>query len=84
MVMILPAIIAYILGLLFSLDITILRDLCEQTRSAAFSDAIDHARAMGANALVGVRYDATEIMPGVSEVICYGTAMRLVKAKAVA
>ena len=65
----------------FGGDITILRDLCEQTRSAAFSDAIDHARAMGANALVGVRYDATEIMPGVSEVICYGTAMRLVKAK---
>jgi len=65
----------------FGGDITILRDLCEQTRSEAFSDAIDHARSMGANALVGVQYDATEIMPGVSEVICYGTAMRVVKQK---
>ena len=69
---------------IFGGDITILRELCEATRSEAFSDAIDHARAMGANALVGVRYDATEIMPGVSEVICYGTAMRIVKAKEVA
>jgi len=64
---------------LFGGDITILRDLCEQTRSEAFSIAVDHARALGANALVGVQYDATEIMPGVSEVICYGTAMRVVK-----
>ncbi len=63
----------------FGGDITILRELCENTRSEAFADAIAHARAMGANALVGVRYDATEIMPGVSEVICYGTAMRVVK-----
>lgn len=63
----------------FGGDITLLRDLCERTRSDAFSDAIDHAQALGANALVGVRYDATEIMPGVSEVICYGTAMRVVK-----
>jgi uncharacterized protein YbjQ (UPF0145 family) len=68
----------------FGGDITILRELCENTRSEAFADAIDHARALGANALVGVRYDATEIMPGVSEVICYGTAMRVVKAKEIA
>jgi uncharacterized protein YbjQ (UPF0145 family) len=68
----------------FGGDITILRELCERTRSDAFSDAIDHARSMGANALVGVRYDATEIMPGVSEVICYGTAMRVVKQRTAA
>lgn len=38
---------------------------------------VEHARALGANALIAVRYDATEIMPGVSEVLCYGTATRL-------
>jgi uncharacterized protein YbjQ (UPF0145 family) len=65
----------------FGGDITILRDLCEQTRSEAFADSIDHAKALGANALVGIHYDATEIMPGVSEVICYGTAMRVVKVR---
>jgi uncharacterized protein YbjQ (UPF0145 family) len=65
----------------FGGDISLMRELCERTRSEAFSDLIDHARALGANALVGVRYDATEIMPGVSEVICYGTAMRVVKRK---
>ena len=65
----------------FGGDISILRNLCEHTRADAFSDAIEHARQMGANALVGVRYDATEIMPGVSEVICYGTAMRVVRLK---
>jgi uncharacterized protein YbjQ (UPF0145 family) len=42
-----------------------------------FSKAIDHAAALGANALIAVRYDATEIMPGVSEVLCYGTAVRV-------
>ena len=69
------------LQMFFGGDITILRELCERTRSEAFADAIDHARALGANALIGVHYDATEIMPGVSEVICYGTAMRVVKAR---
>jgi uncharacterized protein YbjQ (UPF0145 family) len=68
----------------FGGDISLMRELCENTRSEAFADLIDHAKALGANALVGVRYDATEIMPGVSEVICYGTAMRVVKAKDVA
>lgn len=65
----------------FGGEITILADLCEQTRAEAYSLAIDHARALGANALVGVRYDATEIMPGVSEVLCYGSAMRIVRLK---
>lgn len=59
-------------------NISLLTDLCEQTRAEAFSLAVQHAEALGANALVGVRYDATEIMSGVSEVLCYGTAMRVV------
>ena len=62
-------------------EISLLTDLCEQTRAAAFELAIDHAEALGANALVAVRYDATEIMSGVSEVLCYGTAMRVVADK---
>lgn len=63
----------------FGGDISLLTDLCEQTRADAFAQAVEHAEALGANALVGVRYDATEIMTGVSEVLCYGTAMRIVK-----
>jgi uncharacterized protein YbjQ (UPF0145 family) len=59
-------------------NISLLTDLCEQTRAEAFALAVQHAEALGANALVGVRYDATEIMSGVSEVLCYGTAMRVV------
>jgi uncharacterized protein YbjQ (UPF0145 family) len=59
-------------------EISLLTDLCEQTRAEAFSLAIEHARALGANALVAIRYDATEIMSGVSEVLCYGTAVRVV------
>ena len=59
-------------------NISLLADLCEQTRADAFALAVQHAEALGANALVGVRYDATEIMSGVSEVLCYGTAMRVV------
>ena len=59
-------------------DITILTDLCEQTRAAAFDTAVNHAKELGANALIALRYDATEIMPGVSEVLCYGTAVRVV------
>jgi len=65
----------------FGGDISLLQELCEGTRSQAFAVAVDHARALGANALIGVHYDATEIMPGVSEVLVYGTAMRVVRAK---
>lgn len=61
----------------FGGEISLLTDLCEQTRAEAFSIAIDHAKALGANALVAIRYDATEIMSGVSEVLCYGTALRV-------
>lgn len=59
-------------------DISLLTDLCEQTRANAFNLAIAHAKALGANALIALRYDATEIMQGVSEVLCYGTAVRIV------
>jgi uncharacterized protein YbjQ (UPF0145 family) len=66
----------------FGGEISLLTDLCEQTRAQAFSIAIDHAKALGANALVAVRYDATEIMSGVSEVLCYGTALRVTPRRA--
>jgi uncharacterized protein YbjQ (UPF0145 family) len=56
-------------------DITILSDLCEQTRLHAYERMLEHAAEMGANAIIGVRYDATEIMQSVTEVLCYGTAV---------
>jgi uncharacterized protein YbjQ (UPF0145 family) len=56
-------------------NITLLTELCENTRSQAFDLMIQHASAMGANAIIGVRYDATEVMQGVTEVLCYGTAV---------
>ena len=59
-------------------EISLLTELCEQARADAFALAVEHAEALGANALVAVRYDATDIMSGVSEVLCYGTAMRVV------
>jgi uncharacterized protein YbjQ (UPF0145 family) len=59
-------------------QISLLAELCEETRAEAFALAVEHAEALGANALVAIRYDATEIMSGVSEVLCYGTAVRVV------
>ncbi|HEY2852934.1 MAG TPA: YbjQ family protein [Gemmatimonadaceae bacterium] len=59
-------------------NISILTELCEQTRADAFDLAVTHAKELGANALIALRYDATEIMQGVSEVLCYGTAVRVV------
>jgi len=56
-------------------DITIYTDLCEKTRRDAYERMIQHALQVGANAIIGVRYDATEIMQGVTEVLCYGTAV---------
>ena len=56
-------------------NITILTELCEKTRNEAFEIMIQHAESLGANAIVGVRYDTTEVMAGVTEVICYGTAV---------
>ena len=55
--------------------ITMLTTLCERARSDAFELVLAHAQRRGANAIVGIRYDATEIMSGVSEVLCYGTAV---------
>jgi uncharacterized protein YbjQ (UPF0145 family) len=56
-------------------NITLLTELCEKTRSDSFDLMLQHAAQLGANAVVGVRYDATEIMQGVTEVLCYGTAV---------
>ena len=56
-------------------NITLLTELCENTRSEAFSLMIQHATQLGANAVIGIRYDATEVMGGVTEVLCYGTAV---------
>jgi uncharacterized protein YbjQ (UPF0145 family) len=60
----------------FGGNITILTELCERARADAFAQMIGHAEMLGANAVLCVRYDATEIMQGVSEVLCYGTAVR--------
>jgi uncharacterized protein YbjQ (UPF0145 family) len=56
-------------------NITILTELCEKTREDAFALMLEHAQELGANAIVGIRYDATEVMQGVTEVLCYGTAL---------
>ena len=61
-------------------NITLLTDLCEKTRAEAFGLLLEHAQELGANAVVGVRYDATEVMQGVTEVLCYGTAVVMVPA----
>jgi uncharacterized protein YbjQ (UPF0145 family) len=58
-------------------NITIFTELCEKTRQEAFSLMLQHAEALGANAVIGIRYDANEVMNGVTEVLCYGTAMVL-------
>jgi len=60
-------------------NITILTELCENTRSQAYDLMVQHAGQMGANAIIGVRYDATEVMQGVTEVLCYGTAVMVEK-----
>lgn len=62
---------------LFGGNITILTNLCERARFDAFSLMLQHATDLGANAVIGVRYDATELMPGVTEVLCYGTAVTI-------
>ena len=56
-------------------NITLFTDLCERTRADAFAQMIAHAEERGANAVIGVRYDATEILSSVTEVLCYGTAV---------
>jgi uncharacterized protein YbjQ (UPF0145 family) len=56
-------------------NITLLTNLCEKTRGEAFDIMLQHAGELGGNAVVGARYDATEIMQGVTEVLAYGTAV---------
>jgi uncharacterized protein YbjQ (UPF0145 family) len=63
---------------LFGGNISIYTSLCEQTREDAFQLMLAHAGEVGANAVVGVRYDATELSVGVTEVLCYGTAVQVV------
>lgn len=60
---------------LFGGNISLFTQLCEKTRGEAFDMMLQHAQALGANAVIGLRYDATELMQGVSEVLCYGTAV---------
>lgn len=60
-------------------NITLFSELCEKTRSDSFEIMVNHAENLGANAIIGVRYDATEVMQGVSEVLAYGTAVVLEK-----
>ena len=59
-------------------NISLFTELCEKTRAESFDMMIEHAREQGANAVIGIRYDATELMQGVSEVLCYGTAVVVV------
>ena len=56
-------------------NITAFTKLCEQARAEAFDIMVQHASEMGANAIIGMRYDATELLSGVSEVLAYGTAV---------
>lgn len=59
----------------FGGSITLLVNLCEQARADAFQIMVAHGSELGANAIIGMRYDATEVMPGITEVLCYGTAV---------
>ncbi len=56
-------------------NISLLTELCEKTRAEAFSLMLQHAQELGATAVVAIHYDATEVMSGVTEVLCYGTAV---------
>ena len=60
---------------LFGGNISLYTSLCERAREDAFNQMLAHAGALGANAVIGVRYDATEITAGITEVLCYGTAV---------
>ena len=60
---------------LFGGNISLLQELCERTRQDAFTIMMQHAQEIGANGVVGMRYDANEVMSGVTEVLAYGTAV---------
>ena len=59
----------------FGGNITLLVNLCERARADAFQIMVSHGSELGGNAIIGLRYDATELMPGITEVLCYGTAV---------
>ena len=60
---------------IFGGNISLYTSMCERAREDTFNQMLTHAGALGANAVIGVRYDATEIAPGITEVLCYGTAV---------
>jgi uncharacterized protein YbjQ (UPF0145 family) len=62
---------------LFGGNITLYTELCEKARSDAYRLMMEHANDLGANAIVGMRYDANEVTSGVTEVLCYGTAVQV-------
>lgn len=62
---------------IFGGNITIYASLCERAREDAFQQMLSHASQLGANAVIGIRYDATEIGQGITEVLCYGTAVHV-------
>ncbi|MEY2465805.1 MAG: hypothetical protein QOD03_326 [Verrucomicrobiota bacterium] len=59
----------------FGGNISLYTNLCERAREDTFNQMLEHAGQLGANAVIGVRYDATEIAQGITEVLCYGTAV---------
>jgi uncharacterized protein YbjQ (UPF0145 family) len=63
--------------IMFGGNISVYSTLCEQARQDAFRIMVDHGRALGANAIIAMRYDTTEIAQGVTEVLAYGTAVRV-------
>jgi uncharacterized protein YbjQ (UPF0145 family) len=65
---------------IFGGNISLYTSLCERAREDTFNQMLAHAGQLGANAVIGVRYDATEIAPGITEVLCYGTAVSVEKA----
>jgi uncharacterized protein YbjQ (UPF0145 family) len=65
-------------------NITVYTELCEHAREEAFDLMTEHARQMGANAVIGMRYDANDVMDGVTEVLAYGTAVIIEKEAAAA
>lgn len=60
---------------IFGGNITIYSDLCERARADTYQLMVEHAQKQGANAIISMRYDATELMAGLTEVLCYGTAV---------
>jgi uncharacterized protein YbjQ (UPF0145 family) len=65
----------------FGGNISLYTSLCERAREDAFNQMITHAGQLGANAVIGVRYDATELSAGIAEVLCYGTAVYVEQAR---